>query len=515
MIATLEDHALLTQALQQQLGATRYETHISTVLVAQGSAWKIKKPLDLGFLDFSTLEKRRFCCEEEVRLNARLAADIYRRVIAIGGTAQAPLLDASSAPIEYAVEMREFPAEALLADHPELLDAKAMSDIAQQIAQFQRDISRAPVDGEYGTVSAVLAPMQQNFDQLAQLVTDAEDLTRLTQLNQWTVQRHTELSALLATRLKQGFVGEGHGDMHLGNIAVEQGRFIIFDGIEFNPNLRWIDNINEIAFLMMDLDRNGRADLSGLFLNAWLHHSGDYAGLALVRFYQVYRAMVRTKIAAFRLAQDLSAAEHAAVTQAYREYLALAERYSLTQQPRLLVTVGPSGSGKSVAARQIIAQQFAQMPAVQISSDIERKRLAGLDPLADSKSAPGAGIYTADMSARTYARLLELSAMVVQAGFTAIADATFLQQAHRQPFLALAERLQVPVRLLVFTVAAEELAQRVAQRLQRGDDPAEANETVLAAQLRNAEPLTDAEAIYALPITSSELLSGDFMQALL
>lgn len=508
MITTLEDHAQLTAALQAQLGAKRYETHISTVLVANGTAWKIKKPLDLGFLDFSTLARRQFCCEEEVRLNARLAADIYRRVIPISGSLQAPEINGSGQPFEYAVEMREFPADALLAQHPELLNAKAMDDIAQQIAHFQRGITKAPADGMHGSVDAVLAPMQQNFDQLNALISDTDDLTRLAKLNAWTLQTHAALTTQLATRLAEGFVGEGHGDLHLGNIAVENGRFILFDGIEFNPDLRWIDNINEIAFLMMDLDRNGRTDLSGRFLNAWLHYSGDYGGLALLRFYQVYRAMVRTKIAAFRLAQELTESERAAVTRAYRDYLALAESYSKQQQPQLLVTVGPSGSGKSVASRQIIER----MPAVQIASDIERKRLAGLDPLADSKSAPGAGIYTPEMSQRTYARLLELCALVTRAGFTAIADATFLKRAHRAPFIALAKAERLPLHFLLFAVAPEELTKRVAERLARGDDPAEANQAVLELQLQHAEPLDAAEEGYAVHISTADLLSGDFVR---
>jgi len=501
MIQSLEDHARLVDALRRrQAGAGNADcrdiaTHISSVLLANGWAYKIKKPVDFGFLDFSTLEKRRHCCEEEIRLNRRLAPDIYLDVVAITGTIDEPVLGGTGEAIEYAVRMKQFPADSLLARYPEKLTPERIDDIARQVAAFQTGIDRMGTDGEHGHPADVYFPMQQNFDQLRERVTDAEDLRRLDALEGWTRGRYEGLQSLLAERLEQGYVREGHGDMHLGNIALDGERLIIFDGIEFNPNLRWIDVINEIAFLMMDLDREDRRDLGQRFLNTWLVESGDFEGLRLLRFYQVYRAMVRTKIAAIRLGQELSAEERAEVTAAYREYLTLAETYTTDPAPRLLITFGPSGCGKSVAASKIVAAE----PAVQIRSDVERKRLAGMGALERSGSKVNAGLYSPEMSERTYARLLDLSRETLGAGFTAIADATFLKAGQRAPFRSLAEELSVEFGIVAPEAAEAELRRRVEERLARGDDPAEANVAVLEKQLATLEPLTDAERRFVVP----------------
>ena len=490
MIESLEDHASLVDGLREQLLAVDPDvrvigTHISSVLLTDELAYKLKKPVDFGFLDFSTLERRRHFCEEEIRLNSRLAPDIYVDVVPVTGSLERPRLGSDGEAIEYAVRMRQFPADALLARHQEKLTTELVDDIARQVAGFQASIGRAPADGEFGRPDRVYFPMGENFDQLRERVTDAADLARLDALEAWTQARFEALGPLLQRRLEQGFVREGHGDMHLGNIALDGERVIIFDGIEFNPNLRWIDVVNEIAFLMMDLDRVGRHDLARRFLNTWLTESGDFEGLALLRFYQAYRAMVRTKIAAIRLGQELSDEERAEVTEAYREYLSLAETYTTDPEPRLVITFGPSGCGKSVAAGELVKG----MPAVQIRSDVERKRLAGLGALERSGSGVDAGLYTPEMSARTYARLLELSRVVIEAGFTAIADATFLKAAQRAPFKALADELGVAFGILAPEAPEAELRRRIEARLARGDDPAEANLDVLEKQLKNLEPL--------------------------
>ena len=507
MVNSLEQHAALVAALAEGLDARVFETHISSVLVAGGEAWKLKKPVDFGFLDFSSLEKRQHCCGEEIRLNSRIAPDIYKDVAVITGSPEAPELNGEGDAIEYAVHMREFPADSLLADHHELLDEHAIDDIARQVALFQRDIAVAEPDGEFGAPDAVYFPMGQNFDQVRALISDPGDLARLDSLESWTRAQFERLYGLIQKRLDAGFIREGHGDMHLGNIAVEEGSLISFDGIEFNPNLRWIDNINEIAFLMMDLDRIQRGDLAQRFLNSWLDDSGDFEGLPLLRFYQAYRAMVRTKIAAIRLSQELSEEERASVTEAYREYLALAESYTRPHQPQMIITCGVSGSGKSVAA----ANLMTLVPAVRIRSDVERKRLAGLAPLDKSKSGVDDGIYTPEMSRKTYQRLLDLSETVIKADFSAIADATFMKQAHREPFLELAERLGVEYRILAMDVPEDELRGRVEARLKRGDDPAEADISVLEKQLKEFEPLTADETGHAIAIRPDSQIEASIL----
>ena len=500
MIKTIEEHAQLVTALSNQLDGKVFETHISSVIVAHGHAWKIKKPLNLGFLDFSTLEKRHHFCDEEIRLNSRLAADVYQKVVAITGSADAPRLEGEGDAIEYAVQMREFPSESLLANAPQLLNEARMDDLARQIVEFQKMNSKTEPGSTLGSPETILATMQGNFDLIRKLVDHPQDLQRLDVLEKWTLQRSRQLHALLHQRQQQGYVGEGHGDLHLGNIVLEDERLIIFDGIEFNSEICWIDHVSEIAFLMMDLDHVGRTDLSQHFLNRWLIYSGDFEGLELLRFYQTYRAMVRAKVAAIRLGQQLNDMEKERVTTAYREYLALAERYIKADNSMLIITSGPSGSGKSVAARQLVAT----MPAIQISSDIERKRLAGLSPLARTNSSQGQGIYTPQMSAKTYQRLAELCEIVVNAGFTAVADATFLQRPYRKPFMELAQQLGVEYLILDIQAPVEELRRRVQQRLQRGDDPAEADVNVLNRQLATRDGFSAEEQPHVVVVTDSQ-----------
>lgn len=503
MINTLMDHASLVDALSRAEASRGNDdkarviaTHISSVILIGSEAYKLKKPVDFGFLDFSSLEKRRLACEGEVRLNSRLAPDIYIDAVPITGTLAHPRLGGDGEPIEYAVHMRQFPADALLGNHLDLLSAQRIDDIARQVARFQGGIDRAAEDGEFGQPAAVLFPMTQNFEQLRERVSDPKDLTRLDTLEQWTLARYEALTPLLQRRLTEGYIGEGHGDMHLGNIAQDGERLIIFDGIEFNPNLRWIDTVNEIAFLMMDLDRVGHSDLARRFLNSWLMETGDFEGLHLLRFYQVYRAMVRAKIAAIRLGQELDDSERQAVTTAYREYLALAETYLADPEPALIITYGPSGSGKSVASALLVES----VPAIQVRSDVERKRLAGLGALANSGSELDQGIYTAAMSEQTYSRLLNVCRIVIEAGFSAIADATFLRAEQRTPFRRLADELGVPFRILAPTATPEELERRVVARQASGGDAAEADVEVLKRQLASMDPLTTAEAARIMPL---------------
>jgi uncharacterized protein len=506
MSCDLERHRRLSDRLARRLNARVCETHISTVLVADKQAWKIKKPVDLGFLDFSTLQKRKHCCEEEIRLNGRLAPDVYQRVAAITGSVDNPVIDGDGEVIEYAVQMRAFSADALLSRDPAQLDDALIDQIAGRVALFQRTAAVAPRASSFGQPAAVLAPMQQNFEQILARVEDASDRQRLESLERWTRARFEALREDLEERVADGCIREGHGDMHLGNIAIEHGNAIIFDGIEFNANLRWIDVINEIAFLMMDLDSAGRRDLSQRFLNRWLAYSGDFDGLRLLRFYLVYRAMVRTKIAVLRLAQEIGEQERDQVTRQFRNYLALAEGYAQPAQPALLLMSGPSGSGKSVVVRRL----YGQLPVIQLASDIERKRLAGYDPFERTGSGLGGGIYTQEMGKKTYERLLDLSLIVIEAGFIAVADATFLKRHQRFPFEELAYELGVPFLLLRMQTPVELLKQRIVERLERRDDPAEAGLDVLEAQLASAEPLTPEERANALVVNpeladSSEL----------
>ena len=505
MSKSCDFHTKLIQGLLQPAAwpaavtaISHIETHISTVLLTGDYAYKIKKPVDLGFLDFSSLARRKHFCEEEIRLNSRLAPQIYLDVVPVTGTADQPRIGGLGPAIEYAVKMRQFEPDALLSNHPELLTIERMDQLARIVAAFHSHIAVADSDQPFGTIPAIFAPMEENFAQARKLVDQADDQQRLDQLEQWSRAQLESLQDLLTQRRTGGFIRECHGDMHLGNIALVDDEILIFDGLEFAPALRWIDTISEIAFLIMDLQEKGKADLAQRFLNSYLAITGDYEGLRLLRFYQLYRAMVRVKVDLIRLQQPgLSSADQAAVQADYRAYLTLAEGYTRKTAPALIITHGLSGSGKST----VVMSLLGTLSAIQLRSDIERKRLAGLAAGSDSGSGLHQGIYSPQMTAETYRRLKELAAIAIKAGFVAVVDATFLKHDDRQPFYALAQQLDVPFLILDFQLPEAVLRQRIEQRLAAGGDPSEAHQAVLDAQLVTQEPLTASEEALSIRVT--------------
>jgi len=474
------------------------ETHISTVLLTGDYAYKIKKPVDLGFLDFSTLARRKHFCEEEIRLNGRLAPQIYLDVVPITGTASQPCIGGDGVAIEYAVRMKQFEPDALLSNHPDLLTVERMDQLAQIVAAFHGSIALANLNEPFGTAQAIFAPMEENFAQICELLDSPNDQQRLDRLECWSRAQLEFLQQLLTQRRTNGFIRECHGDMHLGNIALVDGEILIFDGIEFAPGLRWIDTISDIAFLIMDLQEKGRADLAQRFLNSYLAITGDYEGLSLLRFYQLYRAMVRAKVDVIRLQQpDLSAIDKKTVLTDYRAYLAQAEGYTHNIEPALIITHGLSGSGKST----VVMSLLSALPVIQIRSDVERKRLAGLTADATSGSPLHQGIYHLQVTEDTYRHLMKLATVIIKAGFVAIVDATFLKRCYRQSFHECAHQLGVPFLILDFQVPEEILRERIDHRLAEGGDPSEANQDVLDAQLMTQEPLAVSEKALYVRIT--------------
>ncbi|PLX61508.1 AAA family ATPase [Sedimenticola selenatireducens] len=501
-------HAQLVDGLRQPacwpdgIGPDRViETHISTVLLVGGYAYKIKKPLDLGFLDFSTLARRRHFCQEEIRLNGRLAPDVYLEVIPIGGTPEAPQPFASPA-IEYAVRMRRFDQTGLLSEHLELVTPSLVDRLADRLAGFHAEIGRVDSRATWGDPEAVLFPMLENFAQIRPLTEDTQALSLLERIARWTEERAGQLAPLLRKRKAGGFIRECHGDLHLCNIALDGDALLIFDGIEFNPALRWIDVISELAFLLMDLDQKDLQPLARRLLNRYLELSGDYEALPLLGFYQTYRAMVRAKVTAIRLDQpDISPKMQEELTAGFSSYLQLALRYTGEGGGGLIITHGLSGSGKSTQTMSCIER----LPAVRVRSDVERRRLAGIEGSRSSGSALGGGIYATNFSARTYERLQQLAEAIIQSGRVAIVDATFLRQADRQRFRKLAADLDVPFLMLDFRVAEAVLRQRIRQRQQQGSDPSEATLNVLEQQLATAEPLSEDELKYVVAVESDHL----------
>ena len=462
-------------------GSELCETHISLVLLAGDYAYKFKKAVDFGFLDFSTLARRAHFCAEELRLNRRFAPDLYLDVVAVRGTPAAPRLDGEGPIIEYAVRMRRFPDgdrldRLLAAGRVGLQDFVALG---ATLAALHEAAPGAAADAAYGTPARVRAQILAAFEHLDAPALRAEVAARL-----------AAYEAAFAARRAGGRVRECHGDLHLSNIVRHGGRLVPFDCIEFDPALSVIDTMSDAAFLVMDLDERGRTDLANACLNAYLEAGGDYAGLAVLRIYSVYRSVVRAKIAALTLETAPDDAMRTACLRRRAEHLALAARYLAPScAPALVITHGVSGSGKTWASRAIATRHGH----VHVRADVERRRLAGLGLHEPSGSTLGDGLYSAARNAQTYARLLEIAEGILSAGYSALVDASFLDAGQRARFIALAARRGVPCRILDCDDPPARLRARIARRLAEGHDASEATLEVLEHQRATREPLSPAE----------------------
>ena len=478
----------LRRLLERRTGqpVERVETHISWVLLTATEAYKLKKPLRLPFLDFGSVEARRRCCEEELRINRRFAPMLYLDVVPVRGTPAAPTLDGGGTPIDHLVRMRRFPEAALLRElvttrhvRPEWLDT-----LAARLAALHAQAPRAAPDSPFGGPERTLRAATDVLDRLEQL----EQLEhqrrpgpvtgegRLATLRAWVRAQATALRPVWLARRVEGAIRACHGDLHLANIVWLDGMLTPFDAIEFDPALRWIDIVADLAFLTMDLKAHGRADLAARVLDAWLQSSGDYAGLGVLGFHEVQRALVRA------MATALPGAD----ARPGPDYLDCATRlaHPAARRARLLITHGFSGSGKSSLALQLVGVTGA----VRIRSDVERKRLFGLDALARSAGS-GLDLYGADATRRTFERLARHAHAALRAGLPVIVDAAFLRRAERRDFAALAARLGVPFAILDCRASRATLEHRVDARDRTRGDASEADVAVLARQIAHAEPL--------------------------
>jgi len=504
------DQGRLVAALVQWLdaadvGPTKVlETHISYVLLTGAHAYKIKKAVEFPFVDFRTLDARRLFCEQELRLNRRLAPGLYVDVVAITGTEHAPALNGGGPAIEYAVKMREFPQDALasaLLERGELATAD-IDALARTIADFHQAIHVAAAEGGHGAPAGILRLALQNVAEIDRLATSEADHMRVAQLRAWTEREHSLRKDVLQRRLEQGFVRECHGDLHLGNIARVHDELVVFDGIEFNDELRWIDTMSEIAFTVMDLEDRGRADLAHRFQNAYLERTGDYAGLGVLSFYLVYRALVRAKVTLLQTAREERSAATSlsrggcatTMSQEVSDYLALAAKYARTPRPALIITCGLSGSGKTTVSQALLER----IGAVRVRSDVERKRMRGMSPLSRSSGDVDEGLYAPAETRATYERVRELARTIVEAGRTVVVDASFLRRSQRESFRALAAELGVPFGLLALEAPQATLRERICNRRAASSDASDADLAVLAHQIATYEPLTADERVCAI-----------------
>ena len=492
LIESLQNPALYDHPVDQ---FELLETHISWVILTGRYAYKIKKPHNFGFLDFSTLEKRHHYCQEELRLNRRLAPDLYLELIPIGGSETAPELDvAAQDAFEFAIKMVQFPqselAEALLKRGE--FTTQSFAEIAEAVAGFHQKIAVADEQTEWGRAETVMAPVQQNFNQIRSLLNERDDLDQLAFLESWAQDSYQRLQELLTMRKQAGYIRECHGDLHLGNITRFNGKITLFDCIEFNESFRWIDCLNDAAFLVMDLEHRQLRHFANAFINRYLELTGDYRGMALMGFYKSYRALVRAKVTLFSLFGDqVTDQQRTQAFEQYRSYADLAESYTQVKVPKLVLMHGYSGSGKSWLSSRILEITGA----IRLRSDVERKRL--FDP--NSKT-----LYSLETSQQTFDHLQSLTRDLLQSGYDVIVDATFLKQRDRAPFIHLAEILGIPYFILCCQADDQLIRQRLNQRQQDHRDISDADVEVYELQRAAGSNFNDQELPFCIQIDTSQ-----------
>jgi aminoglycoside phosphotransferase family enzyme/predicted kinase len=472
------------------------QTHISFVLLTGDYVYKVKKPVNLGFLDYSTLGKRQYFCERELQMNQLGAPGLYLEAVPVTRAGDGFELGGEGEPVEYAVKMRQFPQDSLFVNMLEGggLTEKHLEELGRVVAKFHTE---APVSEwilTFGEVSQIRKTVEQNYELSKKYIGGPQTREQFEETKQYTDKFFAQRQEQFLSRIQNERIRGCHGDLHLRNIALWGDEILLFDCIEFNEYFRFVDVMYDIGFTVMDLQGRGRGDLANAFLNTYLEHTGDWEGLQVLPLYLTRQAYVRAKVSSLLLDDaGVSAEDKEKAHQTAAHYYRLAWQYTQPRTGELILMSGLSGSGKSTVARKLARRQGA----IHIRSDAVRKHLAGI-PL---NQRGGEDIYTSEMTQRTYDRLLQLGVMLAEEGWRVILDAKYDRQSLRRDAIALAQRSQLPLQILHCTAPVEVLRDRLHRRT---GDIADATADLLAAQQAGAEPFTEAEQVYVRTVDTAQ-----------
>lgn len=467
------------------------QTHISAVFLAGPHAYKIKKPVRLGYLDFGTLELRRHFAQEEVRLNLRLAPGVYLGVVPIVETSTGLSVGGEGRPVEWAVKMECLPETATLRNllARDVVDAACIGALATRIAAFHRQARGGPEIAEYGRFPVVRGNVEENLEAANSQVGITISAAVETRLATRTREELSRLEGLIENRADRGVPRDAHGDLRLDHVYLFPERsperdVLIVDCIEFNERFRFMDPVCDAAFLAMDLAARGRFDLSRVFRDAYIEATGDAEGRPLWALYQSYRSAVRAKVAAQQLAEpEIPDADRREASSRARAHWihALATVEPPENRPGLVLIGGLPGSGKSTLASRLA--ELAGFAVVR--SDVERKRIAGLGPESAAPARYREGIYSPEFTQRTYQECLALAEARLFDGGRVIVDASFLHDGDRRKFLEVADRLGIPSAFLQCEAKPETVLRRLESRR---DDPSDADRLIYEQAFRLWEP---------------------------
>jgi hypothetical protein len=473
------------------------QTHVSYVTLTGDYAYKVKKAVDFGFLNYSTLEKRKHFCEEELRLNQRAAAPIYLDALPIAQQDDTFILGSNDNPVEYAVKMRQFPQSALLSQMFERgeLTEDLLRQLAEAIAQFHLSAQTDDYIRAFGTVENVRQSIDENYEQTRDFVGGPQTQQQFDETKAYTDEFFATRQDLFQQRMVQDKIRACHGDLHLNNICYWQDQLLLFDCIEFNEPFRFVDVMFDIAYIIMDLTVAGRDDLAAIFLSHYVEQIGDWEGLQILPLYVSRQSYVRAKVTSFLLGDpSVSEEDKQAAAAKAAKYYTLAWSYVQQRQGRLLIMSGLSGSGKSTVAREL----SRQMGAIYLRSDAVRKHLAGIP--VDKRG--NNSLYTPEMSQKTYGRLVHLGTLLASQGYVVVLDAKFDTQANRERVIAAAQAHDLIPTIVHCEAPIDILKERVQQR---SGDIADATLEVLEKQ--QFEPFSDDEAQYVTTIDTTRPLS--------
>ncbi|MCA8837529.1 MAG: AAA family ATPase [Proteobacteria bacterium] len=487
------------------------QTHVSWVLLHGQKAWKIKKAIALPFLDYSTLDKRKHFCTREFELNRLSGGSLYLGVRTLSRRPDGLFaVDATGDIDEYIVEMNRFTQSALLsnllaprqnnapdrASDDAVLGRKEIAALAAHIGQFH--LSCPAADQAYGSFDASKGETTDNFEAVEHAGGDGRQNEILQSVKEKTLGELGSMREFISQRQAQGRIRLCHGDLHLGNLVWLEGQPLLFDRIEFSDDFAQVDVIKDLAFLYMDLYSYGHPQWAALLADVWAQTTGDYEGLALLRVYACYRAMVRAKIAAITSDQNPG---DAAIRAQIWQRVDLASSFVRPEQNCLVLMHGTTGVGKSWYSARIAGA----LGGLQLHSDVIRKQLAGLppDPVLDADVL--SKLYTPASSKATYDRMLELASAWLAQGYSVVVDASFLARTHRRAFIDAAAQYQAQCLIATPQCSAQEQLQRLSQPR---DDASDGNARVLQMQQASVEPLDESERAYEWRLHSASDLDA-------